>query len=148
MRVSPLSAALCCLLMSSAFASHLHGRSLHENKADSLSDDGYTDKFCMKDFCFGPDPEFEGGNLIGVVLGFAVTGIFMIFGIVVQIRDAIHRVDNYHADLAKDRRKLEEQGCDQQALDLYDREFHERENAKAKTKEEMEKERLELMAKN
>ena len=149
MRVSPLFAGLCCMLMSGVFANHLRGRSLHpEDKSESKSTQGYTDDFCMTDECFGPDPEFDGANMIGVVLGFAVTGLFMIFGIVVQIRDAIHRVDNCHADLAKDRRKLQEQGCDAKMMDQYDNEFIERENRKKLTKEEAEKERLDLMAKN
>ena len=149
MRVSPLFAALCCMLMSSAFANHLKGRSLNDfKKEDSLSSDGFTDQMCMSDVCFGPDPEFDGANLIGVILGFVVTGAFMIFGIFVQIRDAIKRVDDYHADLRKDIQKLRDQGCDAKALASYENEFYERENAKKKTAEEMEKERLELMAKN
>ena len=113
MRVSPLFAGLCCMLMSGVLANNLRGRSLHaEDKSESKSTQGYTDDFCNVDACYGDDPEFEGANLVGVIVGFAVTGLFMLFGIVVQIRDAIRRVDNYRADLDKDRRKLREQGCD------------------------------------
>ena len=43
---------------------------------------------------------------------------------------------------------MRDQGCDAKMMDQYDQEFFERENAKKKTAEELERERLELMAKN
>ena len=115
MRVSSLL-ALCCLLMScvTAASESLRGRRLHGEKEDSASEQGYTDKFCMDDKCHAPKPEFEGANLVGLCIGFTVTALFMIFGVVVIIRDEIHRIRNYKAQLVTDRAKLTQQGVSSQ----------------------------------
>ena len=102
----------------------------------------------MTEKCHAPKPEFDGANLIGLCIGFTVTAIFMTFGVVVIIRDEIHRIRNYRAQLVTDRAKLSAQGITAQQLADYDREFVQRETAKKKTAEELERERQELMAKN
>ena len=153
MRVSPFLAALCGLLMISCIVAadsdnHLRGRSLHPLPDETKSVQGYTKTFCSLDICHGEDPVFEDGNLVGLAIGFTVTGIFMTFGVVVIIRDEMHRVVNYNADLDKDRAKLRGQGVDAATMQSYDQEFFTRENTKKKSAAELEKERLELMAKN
>ena len=151
MRVSSLVAISLCLLMSSVAAGEvLQGRKLYgfESKGDSLSEKGFTDEFCMDEKCHAEKPEFEGMNLVGLAVGFTVTAIFMIFGVMVIIRDEIHRIRNYRAQLVTDRSKLQAMGVTAQQLQDYDNEFTNRETAKKKTAEELERERQELMAKN
>lgn len=147
MRVSPL---LGCMLVAAVYANELRGRALHEDddKANSKSTLGYTKVLCMTDDCHAEKPEFEGMNMIGLCVGFAVTALFMIFGVIVIIRDEIHRHRKYKQDLIVDQEKLRKSGVDAGLQQAYDKEFFDRENAKKKTAEELEKERLELMAKN
>lgn len=107
MRVSSLL-VLSCLFMSYVAAANgaLRGRKLHTEKEDSNSEQGFTDRFCMSDKCHAEKPEFEGGNLIGIIVGFVVTGLFMIFGVVVIIRDEIKRIHDFRDQLVQDRNKL------------------------------------------
>ena len=94
MRVFALFAALCGLLVTSVAAHDqiLRGRGLHAmDNSESLSVEGYTKVFCMSDRCHAPPPEFEGGALIGMILGFGVTGCFVIFGFITIILDEKRR---------------------------------------------------------
>ena len=118
-------------------------------KEESGSLEGFTNKFCMTSDCMAEKPEFEGGPLVGVILGFSVTFLFMLFGAIKIIIDEIERHAKYNQDLIDDVEKLKNryQLTDQQIKDI-DEKFHERENAKQKTAKELETERLELMAKN
>lgn len=149
MRVSSLL-VLSCLFMSYVAAANgaLRGRKLHGDKDESNSEQGFTDKFCMGDECHAPKPEFDGANLAGLIIGFVVTGLFMIFGVIVIIRDEINRMHDFREQLVQDRDKLRRQGIDDGTLAKYDGEFMTRETAKKKTAEELERERQELMAKN
>ena len=107
MRVSSLL-VLSCLFMSYVAAANgaLRGRKLHAEKEDSNSEQGFTDRFCMSDKCYAEKPEFEGGTLIGIIVGFVVTGLFMLFGVVVIIRDEIKRIHDFRDQLVQDRNKL------------------------------------------
>jgi len=126
----------------------LRGRALHTEKAETKSTKGFTDIFCMSDKCHAEAPEFEGANLIGLAVGFTVTAGFMIFGVIVIIRDEIKRHKDYAADLINDVHRLEAAGASEQMIKDINRAFYEKENAKKKSAAELEKERLELMAKN
>lgn len=78
-------------------------------------------------------PEFEGGALIGVILGFSVTFIFMLYGAIRIIMDECHRHAEYKEQLVKDVAKLESMGCDAGMIRDIDVAFTASENLVAKT---------------
>ena len=149
MRASFILAAICLLFASvTANDQILRGRALHTSPEDTKSTKGFTKVFCMSHECHAEPAEFEGGHLIGLIVGFVVTAGFMLFGVIVIIKDEIDRHGKYAQQLIDDRIKLRAAGATDADIAAYDREFFERENAKKKTAAELEKERLELMAKN
>lgn len=148
MRVSSILAAISLMMVSAMANETLRGRALHTEKDETKSTKGFTDIFCMTEQCHAEAPEFEGANLIGLCVGFTVTAGFMIFGVIVIIRDEINRHKKYAADLINDRDRLKRAGASDKDIQDIDRQFFEKENAKKKTAAELEKERLELMAKN
>lgn len=78
-------------------------------------------------------PEFEGGALIGVILGFSVTFIFMLYGAIRIILDECQRHVDYKVQLDKDVAKLKGMGCDNGMIDDIDAAFKVKENLVAKT---------------
>jgi hypothetical protein len=67
----------------------------------------YTNVFNMGPETHGEQEEFEGMYLIGTILGFVTTGLFMIFGFIVIVADEVKRHETYSSDIAKLKKKLE-----------------------------------------
>ena len=101
--------AACALLctLGAAEETVLRGRALHNSeKGDSRATKYFTDFFNVSKNTHGEAPEFEGAYLVGMILGFLVTGGFMIFGVTTLILDEIKRHKDFKKLLLKDESAL------------------------------------------
>lgn len=115
------------------------------DKEDSRSIKYYTDVFNMGPDSYGPEEEFEGMYLIGMILGFVTTGLFMIFGFIKIISDECKRHTTFKDNVEKEKKKLTgaPYNCDASTMTQYGKEFKDKENNLGK-KVDAEKERREL----
>ena len=94
MRVSTLLCLGACLL-SVATAEFRPGDceddDIERRIADSRSQQYFTAHFNLAEDTRGDRATFDGANLIGMIVGFVVTGAFMIFASAVLIRDEMNR---------------------------------------------------------
>ena len=134
-----ISLMLCTLVSANEV---LRGRSL-KNKSESRSK-FYTDNFNVKANTFGDKQEFEGSYLVGLIIGFIVTSILMIFAFVVVTYDEIMRHRNYDKDVQDATDKLiNVYKCSSDDIKRIEQEFKDKEENRGKRKD-IEKERLEL----
>lgn len=135
MRVSATLAMGAVLCAYASAKSALRGRSLDSDisfqgsvgdfreKDDSRSG-VFTDTFNVSPESHGPAEELEGGYQIGVIVGFIVTAIFMIFGVIVILNDECKRHDKFKQMVEDDIHQLKaKHGCSQQDIDRYLNEF-------------------------
>lgn len=115
------------------------------DKGDSRSTKYYTEVFNMSPETYGPEEEFEGMYLIGMILGFVTTGLFMIFGFIAIVRDECKRHEDFKANVEKEKNKLTAvpYSMDASQMRILDKEFRDREESRGKAVD-VEKERREL----
>ena len=104
------------------------------NKGDSRSQKYYTEVFNMAPDSYGPEEEFEGMYLLGMIIGFIVTGFFMIFGFIVIVRDEVLRHKKFEEDLEKEKKKLtsDTYGVSSGMMATFAAEFRDKEAARGK----------------
>lgn len=106
------------------------------DKGDSRSQKYYTDVFNMGPDSYGPEEEFEGMYLLGMIIGFIVTGFFMIFGVIVIVRDEILRHKRFEMDLEKVKNTLRTTyNVSAGMMGTFATEFRDREAARGKKKD-------------
>jgi|Transcript_43156 hypothetical protein len=144
MRVSALIAASSLLFAAAAASDVLKGRSLHQTQGESKSN-LYTITFKEGPNTNGGPEEFEGGNLIGLIIGFVCTGIFMIFASIEIILDEIARHASFKKKIVQAESELLTyvKYCDRTTVNKWLQEFEEKEKARG-SKVDTEKERKEL----
>ena len=144
MRVSASTLLLASALLV-AFSSAeqvLGGRNLHQEKGESRSK-YYTDVFSQGDSYNGGHEKFEGGYLAGVVCGFIVTGVFMIFAVINLVVDEYQRHGAFQKKVDNDIKSLKLKGIDDATLEKWAREFADKELNRGKPKDtEEERQRL------
>ena len=145
MRVSASTILLAsALLVAFASASDvMKGRQLHLEKSESKSKPYYTDYFTQGEGYHGAHEAFIDGNLVGVIIGFIATGIFMIFAVVNLIIDEKQRHINFQKKVDNDISDLKLRGVDEATLQKWAKEFQEKEATRGQARD-LEKERQEL----
>ena len=101
--------AACALLcaLGAAEENVLRGRALHvDNKADTRATKYFTDVFNVAPNTHGEAPTFEGTYLAGIIVGFLVTGGFLIFGFTAIVWDECKRHEDFKKQLVKDENTL------------------------------------------
>ena len=120
----------------------LRGRALM-NKSESRSK-YYTDYFSSQPNTFGEKQEFEGPYLAGIIVGFIVISILMIFAFVVVTYDEILRHRTYDQNVQDAIQNLiNVYKCSPDDVKLIEKEFNDKEEARGKRRD-IEKERQEL----
>ena len=143
MRVSAI-AILAALCMVASAETALKGRALYDRKKEDSRSQVYTDTFNMSPNTWGPDATFDGGNQIGLILGFVITGCFMIFAWGTLIWDEKQRHEAYRKLLLQDENYLRTMlRCGPDDFAIFEKEFEEQERARFDTKEAA-KQRAEL----
>ena len=116
---------------------------LHEEPETSRSI-VFTHDFAHTADTYGVPEEYTGANLVGAIIGFLVTGIFMVFAIIMLINDEIKRHKEFAQKISDDKRKLKSiYNVDQNQLDAWEREFEEKDKL-VMTKEARQAEREKL----
>ena len=126
-------------LMSAAVLAEeaLQGRMLHEgDKTKSRSTKYYTDKFNNGPETHGEPAEFEGGYMVGAILGFLFTGIFMVFAVINSLWDEYKRHKFYEAKIRSDQQRLQENyNVTPADIQFFIREFEEKERTRGVKKD-------------
>ena len=94
----------------------------------------YTNVFNMGPETHGEQEEFEGMYLIGMILGMVTTGLFMIFGVIVILRNEVKRHYEYSDDVQKAKNKLtgKQFECSVSDMNAYAKEFKDKELSRGK----------------
>ena len=85
----------------------LRGRKLHEGDKNQSRSKYYTDTFINKPENVGKPADYEGMYGIGLIVGFVLTGLFMIFAIFWIVKDEIDRHATYKQKIQDDIKKLQ-----------------------------------------
>jgi hypothetical protein len=101
-----------------------------------------TQQFNLHPTTHAPEIEIEGTTMVGIVIGFSVTGIFLITAMILILRDECLRHARYAKNIKNDFKKLKALGKSDQLENLLN-EFAELE-AKRGQNAEADKERAEL----
>jgi len=154
MRVSTLAmGAVLCAFASAKSA--LRGRSLDDTATfmgsvddfrdkDDTRSEAFTDTFNVSEDSHGPQEEFEGGYQLGLILGFIVTGVAMLFAVVVILNDECKRHTKFQKMVEDDIHQLKaKHGCSQADIDRYMTEFEDKEKLRG-VKVDAEEERKKL----
>ena len=106
MRVSTLLAASSALALIASAEQVLQGRSLHNEDPDDSRSETFTIKIPHGPEFHGGEETFEGMYQVGVILGFIVTGLFMLFGAVTLCMDEANRHKMYKFKIMEDEQKM------------------------------------------
>ena len=115
----------------------LQGRMLH----DETGKEGSRSKYYTQEFNNGPlthgkPAEFEGGYMIGCIIGFLLTGIFMICAVINSLYDEYKRHKFYEAKIRSDQQRLQENyNVTPADIQVFIREFEEKERTRGVKKD-------------
>ena len=98
-----LSQILCAVTQAEEV---LKGRKLHDGDKTQSRSKYYTDTFVNDPRLVGKPADFDGMFGIGLIVGFILTGLFMVFAIFWIVRDEIERHGTYKQKIEDDKKKL------------------------------------------
>ena len=137
--------AILSVICATAQASPLEGRLLHAGKESESRSNYYTNEFTQTPDAYGEHEEFEGMYLYGMIIGFIVTGIAMIFAVTTILLDEVNRHKRFEADVQNSINTMKSTyECTQQDIDAYLKEYAKKEELRGNKKlaEELERARL------
>ena len=106
MRAFALLAACQALSAVAQAEEVLSGRKLHSGNADESRSEYYTETISTRSDLSGDPEKFEGLYLVGLIVGFILTGLFMAFAIFWIVKDEIERHWFYLGKIEKDIKRL------------------------------------------
>lgn len=106
MRAFALLAACQALSATVQAEEVLSGRKLHSGNPDESRSEYFTTTISTRPELVGKPEEFEGLYLVGLIVGFILTGLFMAFAIFWIVKDEIERHWFYLGKIEKDIKRL------------------------------------------